>query len=260
LIFASTCSVYGASDQLLTESSPLNSISLYARSKIASERVLLKMADMFFAPTILRFGTIYGLSGRTRFDLVVNLLAAKALVEGQITVKGGDQWRPFLHVEDAASAVLLALQAPLPVVRAQTFNVGSEDQNMTIQEVGELIRSLVPSACLVNTGVDPDRRNYRVTFGKIRAALGFTPEWTIEAGVRQVLRAIQSGQVKDYRDAKHSNVKYLTDESTPRLARQEGWAYDLLNETSRPIAPREEDAAVPPTRRMVHLVSGAPQA
>jgi nucleoside-diphosphate-sugar epimerase len=261
LVFASTCSVYGASDQVLNESSALNPISLYARSKIASERVLLKMADTFFAPTILRFGTIYGLSGRTRFDLVVNLLAAKALVEGQITVKGGDQWRPFLHVEDAATAVMQALQAPLAVVRAQTFNVGSDDQNFTIQEVGELIHSLVPTARLVNLGPDTDRRNYRVAFAKIRAALGFTPEWTIDAGVRQVLRAIEGGHVKDYRDAKYSNVKHLTDESTPRLLRQEGWAYDLLNETARPATPREEEAALPPPgRRMVHLVSGAPPA
>ena len=115
-IFASTCSVYGASDELLDEYSTLNPLSLYARSKIASERVLMGMADDRFNPVILRFGTIYGFSGRTRFDLVVNLLTAKAIVEGQITVMGGDQWRPFVHVEDAALAVFKVLEAPLDSV------------------------------------------------------------------------------------------------------------------------------------------------
>jgi nucleoside-diphosphate-sugar epimerase len=259
MIFASTCSVYGASEQLLDEGSALNPISLYARSKIASERVLLKMADRDFAPTILRFGTIYGLSGRTRFDLVVNLLTATALTEGQITVKGGDQWRPFLHVEDAATAIVQALQAPLSTVRRQTFNVGSDHQNMTIEEVGDLIWSLVPTARVVNLPPDTDRRNYRVSFGKVRDVLGFSPQWTLEAGVRQVLHAMESGQVKDYRDAKHSNVKFLTDDSTPRLARQEGWAYDLLNEASRPTSAKTEEPTGSAPRRMVHLVSGAPQ-
>ena len=101
-VFASTCSVYGAADELLTENSALNPLSLYARSKVASEKLLLEMADDRFTPIIVRFGTIHGLSGRTRFDLVVNLLSAKAVFEGCITVFGGDQWRPFLHVDDAA--------------------------------------------------------------------------------------------------------------------------------------------------------------
>ncbi|MBM3226061.1 MAG: NAD-dependent epimerase/dehydratase family protein, partial [Candidatus Tectomicrobia bacterium] len=109
-IFASTCSVYGASDELLDEHSALHPVSLYARSKIASEQVLKKLASPDFSPVILRFGTIYGFSGRTRFDLVINLLAAKAVVEGSITVFGGDQWRPFVHVDDAALAVLKALE------------------------------------------------------------------------------------------------------------------------------------------------------
>ena len=115
-IFASTCSVYGAGDEILDERSALRPVSLYARSKIASERVLVSLAEPGFAPTILRFGTIYGISGRTRFDLVVNLLAAKAVVEGNITVYGGEQWRPFLHVDDAALAILKVLEAPLSMV------------------------------------------------------------------------------------------------------------------------------------------------
>jgi nucleoside-diphosphate-sugar epimerase len=232
-VFASTCSVYGASDSILDEKSELNPVSLYARSKIASEKVLLQMADDRFAPVILRFGTIYGLSGRTRFDLVVNLLTAKALVDGEITVFGGDQWRPFVHVDDAARVLQMVLEVPLEMARNQVFNVGSNEQNYTIREVGEIVQSLVPSAKLVFKGEDTDRRNYWVNFNKIRRTLNFTPKWTVEQGIQQVIQAINSGKVSDYRDAKYSNVKFLTEEGIYRLARHEnGWAYQLLNEAT----------------------------
>lgn len=232
-IFASTCSVYGASDHILDERSELNPVSLYARSKIASERVLEQMADERFSPVVLRFGTIYGLSGRTRFDLVVNLLTAKALVDGEITVFGGDQWRPFVHVDDAARVLLMAMQAPLEMVRNEVFNVGSNEQNYTIREIGEIVQSQVPDAKLVFKGDDADRRNYWVNFNKIRRTLNFTPKWTVEQGAQQVIQAINSGKVSDYRDAKYSNVKFLTEEGIYRLARHEnGWAYQLLNEAT----------------------------
>ncbi len=230
-IFASTCSVYGASDELLEERSILNPVSLYARSKIASERVLSRLADENFAPTLLRFGTIYGLSGRTRFDLVVNLLTAKAIVEGRITVSGGDQWRPFVHVDDAALAVFKALEAPLPAVHNKVFNVGSNDQNYTISQVGEAIQRLVPTAELIDIEFDGDRRNYRVNFSKVQQALGFVPQWNLERGINQVVDAIRSGKVADYTDAKYSNVKFLSEEGMTRnINRQNGWAYELMNE------------------------------
>jgi nucleoside-diphosphate-sugar epimerase len=240
-IFASTCSVYGASDQILDEHSTLNPVSLYARSKIASEKVLMKMANDGFAPVILRFGTIYGLSGRTRFDLVVNLLTAKALVDGQITVFGGDQWRPFLHVDDAALAIFKALEAPLSLVHNQVFNVGSDDQNYTIQQVGEIVHRLVPAAQFLSMGLDGDRRNYRVSFSKIRNILGFVPMWTVEQGVQQVIQAIGCGKVRDYQDARYSNAKFLGEEGRSHLFhRENGWAYELLNETPVTHASIEE--------------------
>ena len=231
-IFASTCSVYGASDDYLDERSALKPMSLYARSKIASERVLQSMADVSFSPIILRFGTIYGLSGRTRFDLVINVLTAKAIVDGQITIFGGDQWRPFIHVDDAGLAILKALQAPLTIVHNQIFNVGSDAQNYTINQIGEIIQQLVPTAEVVNMGTDTDQRNYRVNFRKIRQVLHFAPQWSVEQGVQQVITAIRSGQVADYHDAQYSNVKFLSEEGVTRLSRpQNGWAYALINET-----------------------------
>lgn len=235
-IFASTCSVYGSGDEILNENSALRPLSLYARTKLASERVLLSMAGDNFSPVILRFGTIYGLSGRTRFDLVVNLLTAKSVKDRKITVFGGDQWRPFVHVEDAARAVFAALEAPLDKVKSEVFNVGSNQQNYTISQVGELIHKLVPSAELVSMGSDTDKRNYRVNFDKIRDVLGFQPEWTVERGVQQVIRAFSEGLVVDYTDARYSNLKALTEEHNSRFIRTEqNWPLELLAESSAEV-------------------------
>lgn len=230
-IFASTCSVYGASDQILDENAPVKPISLYARSKAASEKVLLKMADAQFAPVILRFSTVYGLSGRYRFDLVVNLLTAKALIDGEITIFGGNQWRSFVHVQDAARSIMSVLAADPDDVRGQVFNVGSDEQNYTISTIGEMIHDFVPSAVIVNKGNEVDPNDYRVGFRKIRTTLGFKPEWTVEKGIRQVMDAIQTGQVHDYKQPHYSNIKFLTMEGITRLDRHESdWASRLINE------------------------------
>lgn len=229
-IFASTCSVYGASDEILDEHSQLRPVSLYARSKIASERVLMSMAGPTFAPTCLRFGTIYGVSGRTRFDLVVNLLTAKAVVERMITVSNGGQWRPFLHVEDAAIALLKTLERPIAQVNRQVLNVGSNSQNYTIQQVAEIIHKLAPGSRLINTGFDGERRNYRVDFTKIQTTLGFEPQWSIERGISQVIEALRSGQVSDYRDSKYSNFKFLAEEGHSKIHPVNGWAGELIRE------------------------------
>jgi nucleoside-diphosphate-sugar epimerase len=234
-VFASSCSVYGACDQVLNEKSALNPVSLYARSKIASENVLLSLKDSTFEPVILRFGTIYGLSGRTRFDLVVNLLAAKAVVEGVITVYGRDQWRPFLHVQDAAAAVVTALSARPESVASTIFNVGCDEQNRTLGQVGELIRNMVPGSILRCTEENVDRRNYRVEFDRIREELGFQPAWTLQSGIQQVLDAMLSGKVSNYQDPKYSNVKVLsapvTRESLPVA---EDWVSKVL-ESSKSV-------------------------
>jgi nucleoside-diphosphate-sugar epimerase len=227
--FASTCSVYGANDQMLDERSELKPISLYAQSKLASEKVLLHLADEFFSPVILRFGTVYGLSGRTRFDLVINLLTARAIVDGKITVFGGGQWRPFLHVDDAAVALLKAVEASPDLSHAQVFNVGSNEQNYQLGEAAQIIQSLVAQVEFVDMGADTDFRNYRVDFTKITKMLGFIPRWTLQEGVKQVIAALESGEVKDYRHPMYSNVKFLSEENNSHLIQREnGWASELM--------------------------------
>jgi len=234
-VFASTCSVYGSNtgNELLNENSPLQPVSLYAVTKLASEGVLLNLAGDNFSPTCLRFSTIYGLSGRIRFDLVVNLLTAKAVNDNEITIQGGDQWRPFLHVDDAALALLHTLESPLPLIHKQVFNVGSDAQNHTIAQIGELIRERVPTANLINLGNGDDRRNYRADFRKIREELGFMPRWSLPAGIDQMVELIRREQVRDYSAPRYSNVKFLAEEQTAAsMVRHEcSWANDLVTRT-----------------------------
>jgi nucleoside-diphosphate-sugar epimerase len=229
-VFASTCSVYGASDDMLDERSLARPVSLYGHTKRASEQVLQEMADSRFGPTILRFATIYGLSGRTRFDLVVNLLTAKAKIDGEITVHGGQQWRPFIHVEDAARAITAVLEAPQPLVANQVYNVGSDEQNYTIGQVAEMIHQHVADARLVVSEHCIDHRNYRVSFQKIARHLGFAPKWSLADGIEQVLEAIAAGDITDYHDPRYSNAKLL-EEGTSKLD-QDQWARELIRDLS----------------------------
>src|SRR5690348_12727512 len=230
-IFASSCSVYGACDEIVDEGSVFNPQSLYARSKVASEAVLGALNDRDFSVTCLRFATIYGMSGRTRFDLVVNLLCAKAVRDGVITVYGADQWRPFVHVEDVAEAIAMTLQAPVDVVAGEAFNVGSDAQNYTLGQVAELINRHVPDATITADDTFVDKRNYRVSFEKIRSRSGFEPAWTIERGIAQVVTLVRSNQVGHYSLPTYSNVLYLKECGTTifRSFKITGWESELMN-------------------------------
>jgi nucleoside-diphosphate-sugar epimerase len=208
-IFASSCSVYGASDREMREDDELNPVSLYAETKIDSERELLfSVRDDFFV-TILRFATIFGHSWRPRFDLVANLFAAQAMMNGKITVIGPDQWRPFIHAKDVARAIVMTLEARPELVQNQIFNVGDDRLNMTIGQLGELVQRTVGVFRDVEINVqavEQDRRNYRVSFKKIRSQLGFSAEVTIEDGLREVVEQLRAGLYGDFRDPVYSNV------------------------------------------------------
>ncbi|HIA00352.1 MAG TPA: NAD-dependent epimerase/dehydratase family protein [Myxococcales bacterium] len=236
-LFASTCSVYGSGDELLSETSPTTPLSLYAKTKLASEKVLLDMAGVDFAPVVFRFGTIFGISGRTRFDLVVNLLTAKAVNEGKITVFGGAQWRPFVHVDDAAKAVFMLLEAPLHKVRGEVFNVGSAAGNLTVQGVAEVIKKQIPAAEIITMGGDTDKRNYKGDFAKIERAIGFKANWTVEDGVRQIESVLRAGEINDYTDARYSNVRFLTESTEDAMAQPTtGWPTLLLARQAEAIS------------------------
>ena len=210
-IYASSCSVYGASDHIVDERSDLNPVSLYARAKVGCEKALAEIGGEDFSPVILRLATVFGLSYRPRFDLVVNLLTAQAESGADVTVFGGTQYRPFVHVTDVSRAILACLGAPLETVRRQTFNVGSDQQNYTLRQIGEMICALVPEAKRVSLLPGEDRRNYCVSFEKIRRELDFECQTGVETGIVDLARALRSGVVEDYTDTRYSNHKTLSD-------------------------------------------------
>jgi nucleoside-diphosphate-sugar epimerase len=196
-IYASTCSVYGVGAKLLDEDAPLNPVSLYARTKIESERTILGMGDEYFSPTILRMGTLYGCSPRMRFDLVVNTMSMKSFVDGRIQVFGGRQWRPLLGVEDAADVYIRCLEADLQDVGNQVFNVGSDEQNYQIDSVAEIIGTALGGILIARDNSNLDARDYRVSFSKLSRKLGYASQQTIEGAARQIFEMLRSGVIRD---------------------------------------------------------------
>jgi nucleoside-diphosphate-sugar epimerase len=207
LIYASSGSVYGANknEKLLDEKSPLEPLSIYAKTKLASEQSLLLLADDVFAPCILRLSTVYGLSYRPRFDLVVNTLTAAAYFKGRISVHGGSQWRPLVHVSDVSEAIIRVLEAPINKIRAQTFNVGCEEQNQQIISIAKKVKEQLPKTELTVMSGMTDPRNYKVSFAKIRNTLGFRPKKNIREGIKELIIAFDKGKITDYTKQKYRN-------------------------------------------------------
>jgi len=213
-LFASSCSVYGETDEFTSEASRVEPISLYGQTKEASERALLEAAGDNFHPVLMRFATVFGLSNRPRFDLVVNLLAARACQDGVITIYNGEQWRPFVHVKDLAEAMMLILKAPLNTVSGQVFNVGDNRLNHTLSEVAEIILRVFPES-RADFVKNADRRNYRVNFDKIEKRLAFRCRYSLEDGVREIAAAFASNQIASYRNIRFSNLVYLRETGAP---------------------------------------------
>lgn len=205
-VFASTCSVYGASasEKELDENSALNPVSLYAESKLTCEKMLLEMMDENFSPVIFRMGTLYGASPRMRFDLVINLLTAKATVDKEITVFGGDQWRPFIHVDDAAEYYVECMEIPLEKIRGQIFNIGSA--NYKILEVAKIINSDIPDSKLAITEQVNDKRDYKTSFKKANFIFKFKPKKTINDAVKEIKNM---PDVETYKNGIYHNDKYV---------------------------------------------------
>jgi len=198
-IFASTCSVYGAQpNKLITEKSPTDPLDYYSRQKWYSERAISWLNR---APTILRFGTLFGLSPRMRFDLVINLFLSQALTGKKIKVEGGNQYRPFLHVSDAADSLIFALEKNL----TGTYNVVS--QNHTILEVSEIIRNLTDCEVEIIKNVT-DKRDYRVSAEKMNQ-LGFKPMKDIEFAYNEIKDAFDKGLITDPSRDIYNNYKHL---------------------------------------------------
>jgi len=198
-IFASSCSVYGSqTNTLITEKSPVLPLDFYSKLKFFSERAI---GWLNRAPTILRLGTLFGLSPRMRFDLVINLFIAQAITKGKITVFGGNQYRPFLHVSDAADSLIFALENNL----TGTYNVISE--NMTILEAAKRISKVIDCEIIISKD-NEDNRNYKVSSDKINK-MGFQFQKNIETAIEEIKIKIENNDIKDYKENRYSNYKTL---------------------------------------------------
>jgi nucleoside-diphosphate-sugar epimerase len=211
LIFASSASVYGKDvNGPIDESSQVKPLSLYAWTKVLSEKAIEEVANLHkggFEYTILRFATAYGLSERMRFDLVVNSFVLQATQRGKIVVFGGAQARPFVGASDIADAVVLAVKRR-EETKGKILNVGSDEQNRTINELALMVQRTVPNTTMETIGEITDERSYRVSFAKLRA-LGFRPSQDLESSIHGIHEAIVDGTYGDAQDRRYYNNPLL---------------------------------------------------
>lgn len=191
LLFSSSCSLYGAhGDEVLDELAPFRPVSPYGESKLRAERALSALADDDFSPTFLRNATVYGTAPRIRGDLVVNNLTGFAYATGEVFLKSdGTSWRPLVHVDDVVRAFVAMVECDRELVHDEAFNIGATAENYRIRDVAEIVEQVVEGSTVTfSDRAFDDPRSYRVDFSKFEDLFPHArPEWTVEAGVRQLL-------------------------------------------------------------------------
>jgi nucleoside-diphosphate-sugar epimerase len=194
-LFSSSCIMYGMSEaNVVTEESPLDPRTEYARSKVLAERAISALAAEGFSPSFLRNGTIYGLSPRMRFDTVLNDLVATAVTTGKVIVHSdGKPWRPVVHVQDVARAFMTVMEAPIAKVHNQAFNTGANELNHQIIELAEIAVQTVPGCELeLRAQSGADQRTYKADFSKFaRTFPDFKFNWNARTGAAELCRAFQ---------------------------------------------------------------------
>ncbi|WP_322813791.1 NAD(P)-dependent oxidoreductase [Chloroflexus sp.] len=213
-VFASTYSNYGLSTdgKPVTEESPLNPQSLYAETKIAAEQFLHEnTAGAATMPILFRFATLFGVSPRTRFDLIINQFVLEAITRRKLIIYQRGYARSFVHVRDVCDAILLGLEAPATVVDREIFNVGSDEGNYTKDEIVALVQRHVEGTVVEYKDLTfgGDMRDIRVSFAKIRERLGFRPRISVEQGIREVASVLTNGVIKDALDSQYRNAQFI---------------------------------------------------
>ncbi|NOY98826.1 MAG: NAD(P)-dependent oxidoreductase [Chloroflexi bacterium] len=212
-VFSSTYSNYGLSPDgaPVTEESPLNPQSLYAETKIAAEEYLLSQQDASCAPLIFRFATLYGISPRTRFDLIVNQFVLEAYTKRALIIYQRGYSRSFVHVRDVVHGIMLGLDAPVETVRGQVYNLGTNAGNLSKDEIVGLVLKRLPETVVTYKDLTfgGDMRDITVSFEKVREALGFEASLSVDDGVREVLYALQSGLIRNPQDGRYRNARFI---------------------------------------------------
>lgn len=195
-ILASSCSIYGFQDGIIDEASPVNPLTAYAKANRKAEEEVLPLADSNFTVTALRFATVYGYSGRMRFDLAINGMVLGLYKSPKIPVmRDGKQWRPFIHVKDAANAYRLTLNKQSDKINGQIFNVGADEQNYQILPLAELVAKSLGIDYQIEWYGSPDSRSYKVSFRKFKETTGFSPAYTPKEGAIEIFNALKEGKL-----------------------------------------------------------------
>jgi len=196
-VYASSASVYGHGLKTdLIESDECRPQTLYAQSKLYVEKQLKELHGPNFEPVIFRNATIFGLAPRMRFDLAVNIMTLRAWKERVIYVMGGgNQWRPFIHIDDVVRVLVQGLEAPADIVSGEIFNVGDEGMNYQIAQLAEFVLDAIPNVTVHNIPDDPDKRTYNLAFGKIKQRLGFARSKTVQQGIVEIKEALERGLI-----------------------------------------------------------------
>lgn len=212
-IYASTYSNYGLASQgqPVTEESPLNPQSLYAETKIASERFLLNQADGGCAALVFRLATLYGLSPRMRFDLIVNQFVLEAYQKRELLIYQRGYSRSFVHIKDAVRGFLLGLESRRENIQGQVFNLGSEEGNYTKDQIVALILKRLPETRVQYKDMTfgGDMRDISVSFEKIKMILNYHSQYTVDDGIREVLHALQGGFFRNPLDERYRNAQFI---------------------------------------------------
>ena len=202
IVFISTCSVYGAQEGILSEVSSVNPLSHYASSKLKCEKLLKNKNSIIF-----RLGTLFGVSdnySRIRMDLVVNTLSAKAFFEKKMSVFGGEQYRPLLHVKDVARAIEIAIRSK----KRGVYNLSYK--NMRIIDIAKEIQKYFKNTKIIKTKIKfQDARNYKVTNLKARKDLKFKAKYNLKFGIEELKKLLVEKRIKNFNDPRYTNQKYL---------------------------------------------------
>ena len=212
-VFASTYSNYGLSveGEPVTEESPLNPQSLYAETKIAAEEFLLAQKDAVCAPLVFRFATLYGMSPRTRFDLIVNQFVLEAFTRHALIIYQRGYSRSFVHIHDVVRGVMMGLEADQSKIRGQVFNLGTDDGNYSKDDIVQLVLKRVPETVVEYKDLTfgGDMRDISVSFAKIRKVLGFDTTLNVDDGIRDLLFALKAGIIRNPTDEKYRNAQFI---------------------------------------------------
>jgi nucleoside-diphosphate-sugar epimerase len=212
-VFSSTYSNYGLSSDgaPVTEESPLNPQSLYAETKIASEEFLLTQRESSCAPLIFRFATLYGISPRTRFDLIVNQFVLEAFTKRELIIYQRGYSRSFVHIRDAARGVMMGLAAERSRICGEVFNLGTDHGNYSKDDIVRLVLKRMPETVVEYKDLTfgGDMRDITVSFAKVKNVLGFDTTLDVDDGVREILFALKAGIIRNPNDEKYRNAQFI---------------------------------------------------